>query len=540
MLASRLLKAPRKDLETNRQQSSWMLLLEKSVKLSLRFRAGVILISLLLLGGGLYGLTTVGTQFLPNTDEGFFTVRVKLENGAALSETDKVITALEQALKAERDVETYVSLVGTTQEGSFRGSKNANIGELYVKMQDINQRDRSTFAFVDDVKKMLEKAAQKANPSAEISFSLQSSSGSSPNTLTFSVRAADKERLNHNVDKMYHALKDLNNVTELSTDLMNTVEEVQIKVDREKAWQNGLAPAQIARAVNDVTRGNRATQMIDDQSNIYSVFVEYDQAVTQNLEKLKTLLIKKPDGNYIALDQLTNIEQGEGPVRIQRINQQNAVQFTLKYKSTTNLGSISKAVDKEITALNLPDDIDVVFSGDRELLDSSIDDMIMAFVLAIVFIYLVMAAQFESLKYPFVIMFTVPLMAVGVSIALTSTNTPIGITAIIGIIVLAGIVVNNAIVIVDYINQRKESGLDTYDAIITSVKDRSRPIFMTAFTTILGLIPLALGIGEGTEINRPMGITVIGGLISSTFLTLFVIPVVYSLFDKETRRSKMK
>lgn len=536
MLASRLLKAPKTNLEAKRQESGLMRLLESSIKWSLRNRAVVIAITMLLLAAGSFGLTTVGTQFLPNTDEGFFTVRMELENGTALSETEKVIAAVEEELKDEDEVDTYVSLIGTTQEGSFRGSANANIAELYIKMKELDERERSTFEFVDDVKKDLEKAAFKVNESADLSFNMQSSSGTAPNTLTFSVRDTEPNRLNENVDKIYNALKDLDDVTELTTDLMDTVEEIQITVVREKALEQGLAPAQIAMAVNDVTRGNRATQMIDDESNIYSVFVEYDKEITQDIDNLKTLLIKKPDGNYVSLDEVTNIERGEGPVNIQRINQQDAVQFTLKYKSSTNMGAISKEVDKEIANLELPEETEVVFSGDRELLESSIDDMALAFILAIVFIYLVMAAQFESLKYPFVIMFTVPLMIIGVAIALTATRTPISLTAIIGIIVLAGIVVNNAIVIVDYINQKKESGFKTYDAIVISVKDRARPILMTALTTILGLVPLALGIGEGTEINQPMGITVIGGLISSTFLTLFVIPVVYSFFDKDTRR----
>jgi hydrophobic/amphiphilic exporter-1 (mainly G- bacteria), HAE1 family len=163
---------------------------------------------------------------------------------------------------------------------------------------------------------------------------------------------------------------------------------------------------------------------------------------------------------------------------------------------------------------------------------------LLAMGLAIVLVYLVMSAQFESFKYPFIIMFTVPLMVIGVAIALTVTRTPVSISAIIGVIVLAGIVVNNAIVIVDYIQQRKAAGLDSLEAIVEAVQVRARPILMTALTTILGLLPLALGIGEGTEINQPMGITVIGGLISSTFLTLFIIPIVYSFFDKETRRMK--
>ncbi len=536
MLASRLLKSPKANIETKRQESGLMRSLEKSIKWSLRNRAVVIAITMLLLAAGSFGMTTLGTQFLPNTDEGFFTVRMELENGTALSETEKVISALEEELKDEEEVDTYVGLIGTTQEGSFRGSKNANIAELYIKMKGLDQRERSTFEFADDIKKDLENAASKVNETAELSFNMQSSSGTAPNTLTFSVKDTDPNRLTENADKIYNRLKDLDDVTELSTDLMDTVEEIQITVDREKALEQGLAPAQVAMAVNDVTRGNRATQMIDEESNIYGVFVEYDREVTQDIDNLKKLLIKKPDGNYAALSDVTNIERGEGPVNIQRINQQDAVQFTLKYKSSTNMGAMSKAVDKEIADLDLPDETEIVFSGDRELLESSIDDLILAFVLAIIFIYLVMAAQFESLKYPLVIMFTVPLMVIGVAIALTATQTPISLTAIIGIIVLAGIVVNNAIVIVDYINQKKEIGLKTYDAIIISVKDRARPILMTALTTILGLVPLALGLGEGTEINQPMGIALIGGLISSTFLTLFVIPVVYSFFDKDTRR----
>ncbi|MEH7445029.1 efflux RND transporter permease subunit [Bacillus sp. JJ1122] len=536
MLASRLLKAPKKNLEARRQRSSSMKSLEKSVRWALHHRFIVILITLLMLAGGGYGLTTVGTQFIPATDEGFFSIRVKLENGAALSETEKVLASLEDELKGEENVDVYVSLVGTTQEASFRGTTNTNVGELYVKMADLEQRKISTFKFVDDKKKELEQAAKKANSTADLSFNLQSTSGSAPNTLTFSVRDTSEKRLNESVTKIHDSLKDLEDVNELSTSKNEKVDEIQVTVDREKALAQGLAPAQIAMIVNDVTRGSMATQMSGTDGEILGVFVEYDRAVTQNLEKLKQLLIKKPAGSYVALGQVTNIKTGSGPVKIQRINQQDAVEFTMKYKSSTNLGAISKEVDKKIDELDLPDETEVVFSGDRELLESSIDDLVLAFFLAIILVYLVMAAQFESLKYPFVIMFTVPLMVIGVAIALTATQTPISLTVIIGIIVLAGIVVNNAIVIVDYINQKKERGLNPHEAIVLSVKDRARPILMTALTTILGLVPLALGIGEGAEINQPMGITVIGGLISSTFLTLFVIPVMYSFFDKDTRR----
>ncbi len=536
MLASRLLKSPKRNIEKERQSSYILQRLERGVRWCLHHRVLVLIISTLLLVGGGFGLTTVGMQFLPKTDEGFFTIRVKLGNGTALSETEKVLVAIEKELKKEPDVETYVSLIGTTQEGSFRGARNANEAEMYVKLKPINKRTRSIFQFSDDIKESIEKVAVSTNATARLSFNMQSTAGSNPNTLTFSVLDTNKERLEESVNKIYGSLNKLEEVNEITTDLMEQLEEVQITVNRREALKQGLMPAAIAMIVNNVTRGSIATQMVDDDLEIYRVIVEYDKDVSESVESLKGLLIKNPAGNYIELGDVTNIKRGYGPVRIERINQQDAVQFTLKYKDTTNLGFISRTVDQEIKNLKLAEETEIIFSGDRELLDSALNQLILAFVLAITFVYLVMAAQFESLKFPLVIMFTVPLMVIGVALALTITKTPISLTVIIGVIVLAGIVVNNAIVIIDYINQKKDQGIESVEAIILSVKERFRPILMTAITTILGLIPLALGIGGGTEINQPMGITVIGGLVSSTFLTLFVIPVVYSIFDRGSRK----
>ncbi|MHA7136035.1 efflux RND transporter permease subunit [Rossellomorea arthrocnemi] len=538
MLASRLLKKPKGNLEAKRRRSKSRKTFARSIKWALRHRFIVLFITALTLVAGGFGLTTVGTQFLPPTDEGFFNMRVELDNGASVEETNKVVNAIEDRLEKEKDVDVFVSLVGTTQEESFRGSSKGNIAEVYVKMKPLEDRGRSIFTFADEVKPEIEKAAKKVNDSSEISFNLQSTSGSSPQTLTFNLRDTDPNRLDQSVDALFNSLKSMENVSEVTTDQMETVKEVQMKVNRDKALEQGLAPAQIGTLVQDVTRGVLATQMVTETSDVINVLVQYDRNITENLDSLKNLLIPNGQGKYIRLNSVVDFSIEDGPVSIQRIDQQHAVQFTLKYSSSTNLGAISKAVDEKIESLELPNETLVSFSGDRELLEDSIDDMALALGLAIVLVYMVMAAQFESFKYPFVIMFTVPLMVIGVAIALAVTQTPISISAIIGVIVLAGIVVNNAIVIVDYINQRKESGINSFDSIVEAVQDRARPILMTALTTILGLLPLALGLGEGTEINQPMGIAVIGGLISSTLLTIYVIPIVYSFFDKETRRMK--
>nr|WP_309101217.1 efflux RND transporter permease subunit [Fredinandcohnia onubensis] len=536
MLASRFLKRPNENLEKKRQSSGGMRLLENATRWSLRHRFIVLLLTIVLFAASIFGLFRVGTEFIPKSDEGFFTINLKLKNGTPLDETQKIVGEIEKKLEKEADVDVFVSLIGSTQEKSFRGGGSLNEAEIYVKMVGFEERERSTFEFVDETKSKIESPVIKLHPEAKVRFNLQSSSGSTPNTLQFHVKDTDKNRLNKAVSRLSEALFDLKDVTEVSTDVSKTIEELQITIDKEKAFEEGLAPLQIASTVNDVTRGTRALQLTDEDNQIYPVNVSYDRDFTNNIEGLGNLLLKTQATTFVPLKEVANIEVGEGPLTVRRIDQQHAVQFTVKYVTTMNLGAISKKVDEVVTDLELSDETDIVYSGDKELLDSSIDQMVLAFVLALTLIYIVMAAQFESLKYPFVIMFTVPLMVIGVAIGLYLTNTLIGITAIIGIIVLAGIVVNNAIVIVDYINKKKEEGMGSHEAIVVAVKDRTRPVMMTATTTILGLLPLAFGIGEGSEINQPMGITVIGGLISSTLLTLFIIPIVYSLFDKETRR----
>ncbi|MTH54074.1 MMPL family transporter [Bacillus mangrovi] len=532
MLASRLLTKPPRVTEEIRRQSSFMRGYERAIAWCLSRRFLVLAIAGVLFAGSIYGLTKIGAVFLPNSDEGFFTIRTELEAGSSLEETEKTVDAIEKYLAKENAVDVTVSLIGTTQEESFRGTNSSNIAETYVRLKEKQDRSVTTFELIDQVKEAVEKEAANSNSTAKLRFNLQSTTGSTPNTLSFNVRDSEKNRLDKTVEKMEKAIEELPEVNAVETDLNTMTDELQINVDRKKAFDQGLTPAQIGMAVETATRGTNALQLDNkEDEELYDVTVRYSEGVTEDAGALENLLIKKPQGGFVELGDVSDISRGKTQASIQRIDKQDAVEFSILYKDTANLSEVSDKVDEEISSLNLPDETEITFSGDRELLEGSIDDMILALVLAIIFVYIVMAAQFESFKYPFVIMFTIPLMAIGVAAALLLTNTAISLSSVIGIIVLAGIVVNNAIVIVEYINQRKEMGMPLKEALIEASSVRLRPILMTALTTILGLLPLAFGIGEGTEINRPMGITVIGGLITSTLLTLFVIPVVYSLFD---------
>ncbi|WP_046179735.1 efflux RND transporter permease subunit [Domibacillus tundrae] len=537
MMASRFLTALPSDVELKRQQSRPLVLLEKGVRWSLTHRGAVLAIAFVLFVGGVFSLTKVGTQFLPPTDEGFVTVQVETENGTSFEETDKVVQAVEEVMMEKENIQVYVSLIGSTQENSFGGTNTSNEAEMYVKMTE--NRGQSIFDFVDEVKPEAEQAAKRVNETAEVRFNLQSASGTAPQTLTFNVRDVDPNRLNEAIGPIQDEIEHIQGVTDVRTDRDETVQEIQMTVNREKALAAGFVPAQVAQIVNNATRGVFATQVIQEESSeVKTVYVRYDEEVTENLDALKQMLVKTPSGNFVSLETIADINVQDGPVTIRRIKSQDAVQFTVMYAASENLGGMSSAVDEKIDELNLSESTIVSYSGDQELLDNSKDDIVMAMILAIILVYIVMAAQYESFKYPFVIMFTVPLAVIGVALSLILTNLPISVPAVIGVLILVGIVVTNAILLVDYILQRKQEGYSGTEAIVQAVKDRVRPILMTALTAILGLIPLASGIGDGTEINQPMSVVVIGGLISSTFLTLFVIPVIFSLFDRQTRRQK--
>ncbi|MGH2317309.1 efflux RND transporter permease subunit [Planococcus sp. SE5232] len=537
MMASRMLGKPSDKPKVQKDASKSVKAFEGSVIWALRHRIIVLFTALVLLVVGAFGVMQVGTEFIPATDEGFVSVSVELEEGSSRTATDEVVNQIEDELKLEEDVDVYVSLIGSTQQGQAQGSSESNTAEIYVKLVDLGERDRSIFEFVDEVQpRVLETVGEQAL----VSFNLQTAAGSSPNTLSFTVTDTDRQRLDNAVADIEGVLTDLPEVTELTNDRQETIDEIQMTINRDAATEYGLPPVQIAQTVNNITRGVLATQVLTENDEVLSVYVAYEEGERNSLEKLRELSLRTPAGEFVELQELADIEVAQGPVSIQRVDQADSVSFTLQHQSSITLGDMSDEVDTAIAELDLDENTMISFGGDRELLDNSINDMMLAVVLAIVLVYIVMAAQFESFKYPLVIMFTVPLMAIGVAIALFVTQTPVSITAVIGLLVLVGIVVNNGIVLVDYINQRKQAGMGSYDAIITSVHDRRRPILMTALTTILGLLPLAIGIGEGTEINQPMGITVIGGLISSTLLSLYIVPIVYSLFDKQTRRMNKK
>ena len=530
MLASKFLTT-KSSVVMDKRQASWLYRNYKgALNWALKKRALVLSLTVLLLAVSGFSLYKTGTEFLPPTDEGFVTLSVELPSTASVEKTEEVVSQLETMAKDYEEVDVVVSLIGGNQQSLSRGTSNANEAEISVKLVELSERSQSVFDFVEQFETRVK---AEIGEQAEVAFSLSSSSGSTPNTLSFRATDSDEARLTETVALIQKKLKTIDSITEVTTDLDATKEEIQIEINKDTALKYGVVPAQIAQTINTMTRGAFTTQIIAEDGEVLGVYTGFGKAYRENVEALKMMKIRTNAGVFVELQELATIEIKETQTAIRRSDQAAAIAIFVKYKTTESLSGISAKVDTAIEQAAIPDTTKIIFGGDRELFDSAKQDMILAIVLSVILIYLVMAAQFESFKLPFVMIFSVPLMVIGVALSLWLTNTLLGVTVIIGILILVGIVVNNGIVLIDYINQKRQQGFNVQDAIIIGAQDRMRPILMTALTTILGLVPLALGIGEGTEINQPMAIVVIGGLISSTLLTLFIVPIIYRLIEKD-------
>jgi HAE1 family hydrophobic/amphiphilic exporter-1 len=323
------------------------------------------------------------------------------------------------------------------------------------------------------------------------------------------------------------------------TDIKTTIElgnpEIQIVFDQERAAALGLAVRDIADRVVTNVRGEVATRYTWHDKKV-DVLVRSIDTRQSSIEEIRKLIVNPSAERPVTLESIANIRVARGPAEIRRVAQERVALVSANV-AYGDLGAAAAAAQTIIDRTPMPSGISAMVAGQNEEMEDSFRSMKFALLLAIFLVYLVMASQFESLIHPLVILFTIPLSLVGAVLALFITGTTVNVVAFIGVIMLAGIVVNNAIVLVDLINQLRSQGKEKTDAIMEAARERLRPILMTTLTTALGLLPMAIGFGEGSEMRTPMAITVIGGLLVSTLLTLVVIPVVYSLLDRKTWRA---
>ena len=467
-------------------------------------------------------LPFLGADLIPQLAQDRFEMTAKLPPGTPLARTDDVIRDVQRKHEGADGVSLLYGVSGTgTRLDASPTESGENIGKLTVVMTD-NDREA---ALMDELRETM-----GAYPSAQVDFSRPELLSLSP-PLEIEIEGSDLETIRVAGNKLAGMLRGSAHYADVKSTVEQGFPEIQILFDQERAAALGLTTRQIADAVVNKVRGNVATRYSFRDRKI-DVLVRVQESERSSVDDIRRLIVNPTGAAPVELGSVAEVVSTTGPSEIHRSDQQRVAIVSANLRDI-DLGAAIAEVQDMVAADPLGTDIAMRIGGQGEELGDSIRSLLFAFALAIFLVYLVMASQFESLLHPFVILFTIPLAMVGAVAALVLTRSPISVVVFIGLILLVGLVVKNAIILIDKVNQLREAGMAKREALVEGARSRLRPIMMTTLTAVFGFMPLALAFGEGAEVRAPMAITVIGGLVVSTLLTLVVIPVVYDLLDRK-------
>jgi hydrophobic/amphiphilic exporter-1 (mainly G- bacteria), HAE1 family len=492
---------------------------------SLEHRITIVLGAVAIFAATMSLVPRLGTELIPQLSQGEFSVNLRLAPGAPISETDRAIQTVFRSTQHIDDVALSYSVAGTGNRldaNPVDAGENAGSLNLTLKAGSDRAAENHTMGIMRDELAQI--------PGVQYEFSRPSlMSFASP--IQIEIAGFDL----HSLDRVSQAILKSMTESDRFADVKTTIElgnpEIQIVFDQERAAALGLAVRDIADRVVANVRGEVATRYTLHDKKI-DVLVRSVDTRRASIEEIRQLIVNPEAERPVTLEAVAEVRVSRGPAEIRRIAQERVASVSANI-AYGDLGTAALEAQAIIDRTPMPQGVTAMVAGQNEEMQASFRSMQFALLLAVFLVYLVMASQFESLIHPLVILFTIPLALVGAVLALYITGTTVNVVAFIGIIMLAGIVVNNAIVLVDLINQLRAQGKEKTEAIIEAGRERLRPILMTTLTTALGLLPMAIGFGEGAEMRTPMAITVIGGLLVSTLLTLVVIPVVYSLLDRK-------
>ncbi|MFQ6004569.1 MAG: efflux RND transporter permease subunit [Woeseia sp.] len=492
---------------------------------SLEHRAAVVAGAAAIFVATMLLIPRLGSELIPQLSQGEFNVDLRLPPGAPLAETDRAIQAAQRAARNIATIDLNFSVAGTGNRLDANPvDAGENTGTLSITMSPGSGRAEENMA-MDVMRRELSRL-----PGVQFEFSRPAlMSFASP--LQVEVSGYDLDALAAVNRAIVNAMSGSDRFTDIKTTVEQGNPEIQIVFDQERAAKLGLAVRDIADRVVANVRGELATRYTWRDKKI-DVLIRSVDTRHASVEELRKLIVNPTAERPVTLEAVADIRVARGPSEVRRVAQERVALITANL-GFGDLGAAAAEAQSIIDRTPMPAGVTAMVSGQNEEMQASFRSMQFALALAVFLVYLVMASQFESLIHPFVILFTIPLALVGAVLSLYLTGTTVNVVALIGVIMLAGIVVNNAIVLVDLINQLRIKGTGKTEAIMEAGRARLRPIMMTTLTTALGLLPMAIGFGEGAEVRTPMAITVIGGLLVSTLLTLIVIPVVYSLLDRK-------
>lgn len=506
-----------------------------AIRWSLDHRMTVLAVAALLFVGTYQIMPLIGVELTPETDEGEVRADVELEPGTRVEVTDEHLQRM--AKMVQEQVPEAVNIMIETGGGGFSRGSSTHMGELRIRLKPQDQRDRSAKMIANAIRPTL--ASQpgvvvRTRVSSGMTSRGSRSGSSGGDRLAVEIRGHDLQTLEDLAEQVRAAMSSVPGVPEVQVSRQPGMPEMLVTVDRLKAATMGLNVSNIADAL-ETAIGGRRTSMFRQQGDEYNILVRLNERDRMNLSQVGMVPLVTVGGRTVSADSVIQLRRQEGPVSIDRADQERIIVVSGTI-AERDLGSIMRDLDSRIQNINRPPNYEFKYGGEYEEQQENFRELTFAAILALILVYMVMASQFESLRDPFIILFSIPLAAIGVVAILILTQTTFNMQGFLGVIVLVGIVVNNAILLIDCTKQlQDEEGLSLRDAVITGGMRRLRPILMTTSTTVLGLIPMSLGIGEGAELQAPLARVVIGGLVTSTLITLVVIPVIYSLLEE--RRS---
>jgi len=529
MLSVRWLKNQRVAVASNPglQLSGYSGWLKKIMRHKAPVLIGVAILTLL----SFLAIPFIGNEFLPRTDQGEFSINVRLPEGTELKRTDATVSNLEHLITNQigASVEHIYSQIGPSSlssdvtENIYVGENTANIKIILKKERALtsNQLIQQLQADLDQI------------PEVELQFvpeqtALQMTLGVEKAPLMVEIKGTDLTVLQQLSQEAEAKLRALPELTNLSTSFDEGRPEINISIDRTLASTFNISLEEIESQLNDILSGRETTQW-DYEGELKDITLRFPKI---SVPELHNLILTNSSGNKIRVDQVAEIRESQSPKQILRNHQNRIGQISAHLRSERPFNQIIESVNAELALITWPPEYNYQITGEELKRSQAFGNLKFALILALILVYMVLAAQFESLIQPFLIILIIPLAGIGAVLSFFILQMPFNIMSYIGLIMLAGIAVNNAIVLVDTINQLKHDGMPRSEAILQATQMRIRPILMTSLTTILALLPLTLGIGEGAALRAPMAVAVIGGLISSTLLTLIVIPMLYELVDR--------
>ena len=498
---------------------------------SLGKRSKVVIAATLLTLASLGLVRFIGTEFMPSQDAGQINLNIEMPVATTLEETGKVAEMVRKQVLQVPEVESVLTGVGGGGPGGAAGGDRA---QFNIRLKD--QRQRSTDQVMEELRG---KVMGLGIAGASIRISASSGMGMLSRAFTgraieVTLKGSDLQVLRELSDQMKGAIESVPGTHHVGHSMSTGRPELQMRLNRDKLAHYGISSAQVVPVLKTAGEGQVVTTL-DEGGTLTDIRLILDPEARKDVNAVTALSFTAQNGARVPIAGVVDIVEGEGPRSVERAGNSRVAYIYGDY-SGRDLGSVVAEIEKKLDSIPLPPGYSFSLGGQSQDMAESFSDLGPALILALLLVYMVMAGQFESLLYPFAIMFSIPVAITGVVLSLLVTGRAFSVPAFIGIIMMCGIVVNNAIVLVDYIKQLKARGLSRDEAIVEAGPVRLRPILMTACTTMFAMLPLALALGEGTQMQAPMATVVIGGLFFSTVLTLLVVPVVYTIFDDLGRK----